>query len=659
MSSPVHHLSHPKYRRDMDGLRAVAVLPVVVFHAFPGWLPGGFTGVDVFFVISGFLISTIIFENLDRGTFSFAEFYVRRIKRIFPALLLVLATSFAFGWFGLFSEEYQQLGKHMAAGAGFISNLVLWQESGYFDAAADTKPLLHLWSLGIEEQFYIAWPLTLWVAWKRKFNLLILTILVATVSFYLNVTGVKQHAVAAFYSPQTRCWELLSGSLLAWLTIYRKDAVSTMGARLSNVLGAMGALLLVYGFLCIKADSFPGVWAAVPVTGAIACISAGPKAWVNRTVLSNRIAVQIGLISFPLYLWHWPLLSFARIVEGEFPSRYVRAAAVILSIVLAALTYELVEKNVRPAGHDKLKAGALVLLMALVGFVGLNTYREDGLPSRSYVGSFSNPQADLAFTQDLGRPAAATIMLLGDSHAARLVPGLKRVMGDSVADYTSAGCIPFHDVDRYDHRFVPGSCLKSMNAALAKLEQSREMTGIIVTSMGPIYLTGEAFKGMDPARVAGLGVVLASHPEIKDRWQIYAYGLRNTLERLSAANKNVLFVIDVPELDFNPRSCIAGRPLAPMGKKAGACAVSRLEYDKRSQRYKELVHSIVKDFPRVKVYDPTDDFCDEKLCWAMRDGRLLYHDADHLSDAGSNYLVERMAPLLKGPMSLAVEAGAK
>lgn len=226
MTTTASHLSHPKYRPDIDGLRAVAVLSVVAFHAFPGWMKGGFIGVDVFFVISGFLISTIIFENLDRGTFRFVEFYARRIKRIFPALLLVLIVSYAFGWFALLSDEYKQLGKHIAAGTGFVSNLVLWGEAAYFDNSADTKPLLHLWSLGIEEQFYVIWPFVLWLAWKRKLNLLTLTIFVALVSLYLNLKGIKKDEVSTFYSPQTRFWELLSGSILAWFALYKKDALN-------------------------------------------------------------------------------------------------------------------------------------------------------------------------------------------------------------------------------------------------------------------------------------------------------------------------------------------------------------------------------------------------------------------------------------------------
>ena len=171
---PAHSelLTLPKYRADIDGLRAIAVLSVVGFHAFPKWVAGGFIGVDIFFVISGFLISTIIFGNLTAGTFSFIEFYSRRVRRIFPALLLLLIACYAFGWFALLADEYKQLGKHIAGGAGFVSNLVLWNERGYFDNSAVTKPLLHLWSLGIEEQFYIVWPLLLWLASRLRVNLL-------------------------------------------------------------------------------------------------------------------------------------------------------------------------------------------------------------------------------------------------------------------------------------------------------------------------------------------------------------------------------------------------------------------------------------------------------------------------------------------------------
>jgi peptidoglycan/LPS O-acetylase OafA/YrhL len=192
MINPSTDLSHPKYRPDIDGLRAIAVLAVVGFHAFPSFMKGGFIGVDIFFVISGFLISTILFENLERGTFHFSQFYARRIKRIFPALVFVLLISLVAGWFLLLADEYQQLSKHVAAGAGFISNFVLLEEVGYFNNAAETKPLLHLWSLGIEEQFYFIWPMLLWFTWKRHFNFLSITLVLLVTSFLLNVKGFVQ-----------------------------------------------------------------------------------------------------------------------------------------------------------------------------------------------------------------------------------------------------------------------------------------------------------------------------------------------------------------------------------------------------------------------------------------------------------------------------------
>lgn len=341
-------------------------------------------------MISGYLISTIIFENLDKGTFSFAEFYARRIRRIFPALILVLAACFAFGWFALLADEYKQLGKHIAAGAGFISNFVLWNEVGYFDNSSETKPLLHLWSLGIEEQFYIVWPL-LWFAWKRKFNLLTITILVVIASFVLNIKGIKQDAVATFYSPQTRFWELLCGSLLAWFTLYKNDAFTDTktkidgwlssiiyrekqvldGKSLSNVLSFIGLFLLAYGFWRINKElKFPGKWALMPVVSAVLIITAGSKAWINRMVLSNKLAVWFGLISFPLYLWHWPLLSFARIIEGEVPARKIRIAAVVASILLAWFTVKVIEK---PFRFGEQKAGLkLITLCGLLSALGLS-----------------------------------------------------------------------------------------------------------------------------------------------------------------------------------------------------------------------------------------------------------------------------------------------
>lgn len=214
---------HPAYRPDIDGLRAVAVLSVIAFHATPYWMPGGFAGVDIFFVISGYLISSLVLADVARGTFTLGDFYVRRIKRIFPALILMLTTVFTVGWFVLYPDEHEQLGKHIAAGVGFVSNIVLWRESGYFDVNAELKPLLHLWSLGIEEQFYILWPLLLALTWRWRSIQWTLILAIAAGSFLLNLLRVAGHPETTFYLPPTRIWELLVGCTLAYAQQFRTE----------------------------------------------------------------------------------------------------------------------------------------------------------------------------------------------------------------------------------------------------------------------------------------------------------------------------------------------------------------------------------------------------------------------------------------------------
>ncbi len=438
------HFAHDKYRPDIDGLRAIAVLSVVIFHAFPEMLGGGFIGVDIFFVISGFLISKIIFESLERGSFSFAEFYARRIKRIFPALFVVLVFSYILGWFSLFSDEYKQLGKHIAAGAGFSSNFILWDEVNYFDNAAETKPLLHLWSLGIEEQFYIAWPLLLWAGWKRNVNFLIIIVSLFCVSIYLNIKGVGTNLTATFYSPQTRIWELLSGSFLAYIDVYkvsikklsnlfRKISVNNQQTNLinhhvsswrimfsfaetsfsptlhhkcrrifsqiftNNILSTFGLVLFFYGLYRIhKNINFPGVWAIIPVASAVLIIRAGKEAWINKKLLSNRIIVWFGLISFPLYLWHWSLLSFIRIFEGGTPSRIIRLMAVLVSIVLSWIVYRFIEQPIRFSGvNHKMKTIVLFISMVFIGCVGYITYYFDGYELRESIKGYVNNKNEL------------------------------------------------------------------------------------------------------------------------------------------------------------------------------------------------------------------------------------------------------------------------
>ncbi len=654
------------------------MLAVIVFHAFPRALRGGFVGVDVFFVISGYLISTILFQNLGRGTFSFTVFYARRIKRIFPALLVVLVACYAFGWFALLADEYKQLGKHIAAGAGFVSNIALWGEAGYFDNSAETKPLLHLWSLGIEEQFYIAWPLLLWIAWKRNVSLLTVTVLVAVVSFGLNLREVRTDAAAAFYAPQTRVWELLCGSVLAWVGLYRREAVVTLrvkldrwlsarlgraqpdlgGTALPNLLAWSGVGFLAYGFGQINGNlSFPGAWALLPVLGTVLLIAAGPTAWVNRTILSHRIAVSIGLISYPLYLWHWPLLSFARIVESETPGPAIRSTAVAVSLLLAWLTYRLVERPLRFGKAGRGKVAALVGLMAIVGSVGFDTFRREGYDFRASVQGFANNKNELVRTpatdpeclEYVGTTAplfpycrftraggAETVAVIGDSHAHVAYPGIAdslRAMGINTVLLANSGCPPLLGVPipgRTDPD--PRACQHRIDELLEVVLRRGDIRRVVFVARGPIYFTGTVPLSGDRDVLRGSAVSLAE----------YQAGTQRTIDRLVAGGKAVFYVTENPELSSLPAACIV-RPLRVHAKD---CRVERTSVLSRQGDYLAMVEAL----SGATVIEGIAIFCPTERCLVFDSaGALLYADDHHLSVAGSRFQARAVLPSLLGP----------
>lgn len=472
----------PAYRPDVDGLRALAITCVLAFHAFPKAVAGGFIGVDVFFVISGFLISSIILKGLRRGDFSFADFYARRIRRILPSLCLVMLAVFVVAWFTFLPEELRSLGRHLLGGSLFASNFVLWQEAGYFGPAAETKPLLHLWSLGIEEQFYLIWPLVMLAGWRRGWNLLRLTLAVAALSFVANAAWIQHDPVATFYLPFTRFWEILAGSLLAQAEFARpaniegdrhKAVRRWPVAMAATPMSMLGAVLLVTGLLTIEPlRAFPGFWALLPVLGTMLLIAAGSQTWLNRRVLAQPAMVWVGLISYPLYLWHWPILVLLRMRFGTDPGLAPVCGALGISVALAWLTTVWIDRPVRFGPHGTAKVWALCSLAVAIAILGAIAVHKNGWPKR-----FSGDLARLgAFTYDYrtayregscflrpeqgagdfkdctstaAPPGAPSIVLWGDSHAAHLYPGLKdRLEGRfRLTQLTSSLCPPLLDFD--------------------------------------------------------------------------------------------------------------------------------------------------------------------------------------------------------------------
>lgn len=538
LTNPTAH--HLKYRSDIDGLRAVAVLAVVGFHAFPSWVHGGFVGVDIFFVISGFLISSIIFLNLEKDKFSIIDFYDKRIRRIFPALLVVMLGSLVFGWHLLLVDEYKQLGKHLVSGVAFITNFILWKESSYFDNVAETKPMLHLWSLAVEEQFYIFWPILLSFFWGRRRVLGLAIALILAGSFGMNIYWTSNHPDAAFYLPMPRFWELLAGAVLAYIAMY-KPAVHQ---RYPNEQSFAGAALLVVGLVYIdKTQHFPGWLALLPVIGAFLLISAGPNAWVNRHVLGSKVLVSIGLISYPLYLWHWPLLSFAHILELNSPE--IKLAAVFLSFVLAIATYFWVEKPVRFGAYGKEKSFALLGSMLLVGVGAGYIYAQNGLaridggavdrpefyryfsniPNGRLVEvfeknfrhdcNFSDIQKEISgdknrtpkdeipsscYARDTAKYDKA-VFIWGDSHAQMLNFGLTKNLQSNwqVLQVASSGCRPSVDVASDSST---SSCVRSNWFALKAIAQARPDVVVVAQRAGHSEVAAQLIK----AKLTQLGV---------------------------------------------------------------------------------------------------------------------------------------------------------
>jgi peptidoglycan/LPS O-acetylase OafA/YrhL len=638
-------LNH-KYRPDIDGLRALAVLAVIAFHAFPAQASGGFIGVDIFFVISGYLISTIIFENLDKGTFKFSEFYARRIARIFPALILVLVASFTFGWFVLLADEFKQLGKHIAAGAGFISNLVLWQEVGYFDNSAETKPLLHLWSLGIEEQFYIAWPLMVWMAWKRKFLLLAMIIIVSIVSVVLNIQGVRQDAVATFFSPQTRFWELSCGSLLAWLKLYKKG--STDHQALDNILAIVGLSLLAFGFWRInKQLSFPGQWALIPVIGTALLLAAGPKAYVNHHLLSNKIAVWFGLISYPLYLWHWPLLSFARVVESATPSASLRIAAIALAILLAWLTYKFVESPIRLNKAGKTKTAVLVVFMLVIGYVGYNAYQRDGLKFRSSIKNLSEINAEfvgpmwrfakndicqrkypLAGVEKYGwwfcmasSEEKPTLLLLGNSYANHFFPG---IIFNPQLSHHSVLSIGVCDAAWVDEAQLTSETTPYPCSGRRPLDQQTFINDLIKKEKSIRYT------------IIG-GLPSAPTPE-------NISGIIRRIEFLKANGITVILFVPHLRIEYDIKACYA-RPLATPKQD---CQLPVKAYDDLKERFAVLVDRVKQTHPDVLFFDANTIFCNETICnFKLPIMPAFRDDSAHLSEFASKLVFDKFVDWAK------------
>ncbi len=632
----------PGYRPDIDGLRAIAVLAVLGFHAFPGGMKGGFVGVDIFFVISAYLITTLLLLNLKRGEFSYVHFYIRRINRLFPALRLILVGCLVAGWFLLTDFEYKLFGKQIGAASIYVSNLLLWHEAGYFDIDSELKPLLHLWSLAVEEQFYLVWPPVLAFAWRCKWNLPAMLLVILALSLAADLFELDRNAVATFFSPATRFWELAAGGLLAALEERRKIDLP-IGAR--HVLSGLGLLALALGFAVIDGTvPFPDWLALLPCGGAFLLIAAGPTGWFNK-VLALRPLVAIGLISYPLYLWHWPLLSFAHIVDTSTPTLLTRSVLAALSFPLAAATYQFVEKPIRFGPGGGKKAAVLLGLVLAVGALGAVVYAKNGFPGRTVIGQKRPPVvhtpgepapacvgreslppelANLCVSH-LNPGAKTRVVLWGDSHAevwSMPLTALAKARGFELFVLRHDGCPPIEGVWRPANNASLTLCetpdiLRRIEDAVIALKPDV----VVLTARWSLYSHGWVRNG----RMLKANGFLADKPVAtateQTSQEALAREIPRSIEKLQAQGIKVIVIRNPPVLHWE---------VTNQRKSPDELQVTAAEHAALS-RFTDDIFGGLRD---VAIFDPAKDLCHD-TCAVERGGELLYFDDNHLSGPGA------------------------
>lgn len=672
------------YRPDVDGLRALAVAAVVVFHAFPSALPGGFTGVDVFFVISGYLITRILRdESVRAGRISLIDFYARRARRILPALLLVVSVVAAMGWFALLAHEYKLLGRHIYSAMLFIYNLRLMSEVGYFDISADMKPLLHLWSLAVEEQFYLVWPILMILALRMRAPLLWVAAGVTALSFACNLYGSFAGWEGIYYNPLARAWQLGIGAVIAALEgrgIYGRSLSNFRGGAVAcRVLEWAGLGLIVAGFSLIdRTMLYPG-WAAVcPTIGAGLLILCGD---VQRggaaRVMAWRPFVVAGLVSYPLYLWHWPFLSFARIMEGGAGGVGNGAVigAVILSCVAAGLTYVAVE---RPVKRMKARRIAPVLLGGLVVLfaAGQVIKEKNGLPERENLAfledtlaQFARPAqrdeacADLYDPQErldyclLSRPAGGmatadkgVIAVVGDSHAHTVFPGLSQAAaekGYATVLLANSRCLPFPGTTQGTGLDKRTDCMERTRLIQDILNRP-EFKAVVIASRGPVYFEGKGFgfaeRDMPSFPLLDAQGEPGGEALFFDGLAALAKGAGEADSGIAADRRDVVYVLQVPEIGIEMNACTA-RPWRLTGREI-ACSVAMDTMARRMGVYRAGVSALAQG-GAFTVVDPQDLFCDATVCHAQdAQGRYLYADDDHMSVYASGLVAPRILSAL-------------
>ncbi len=685
------------YRRDIDGLRAIAVLLVIIHHVAPDLLPGGFVGVDVFFVISGYLMTGILDASMRDGSYRYVDFEWKRCRRIVPALVAVLVATLIMGACIMTGPELVNLARHVIGGSLSSSNLLLWSEVGYFDTSSAIKPLLHLWSLGIEEQFYVLWPLLLSILPVIGRTRLLVVAALSAASLMISENLAYADPSQAFYLLHSRAWELGAGAIVAlvWplserISTPARDDTKHVHAT-ASVLGLL--VILAAAWKTRATDTWPGLSALAPVVGTALILAAGPHTFGTRMALESGIARWIGQRSYALYLWHWPPLAFLHILAAErawsaSTLQWASALAMIPVVVLSHATLTLIERPardraVRTAASSVIRARHLMPYGMILGALALTSaalMRTHGLPNRYGTAGTdavallrdASPDSITAYgtyatrcrLADKGNAtwcwrttgAGKGIAVFGDSHAEVLFAGLADLKGPRPLLLTGRkGCAPLLQPDVIDNR-LSEICRRAAQLAHAAIRSDTGIGTVLMVSRGAAYITGEGF-GVDTQRPVVPVTVRRTLRDTVELQRALESGLEASIRSFLAAGKRVVLVIGVPELGFLPEECLIGRPFG-LREIRTPCAVPRPTVDQRNHAYRALVRRLSARIPALEVVDASSIFCDDQLCHAQRNGRLLYQDANHLTLAGSRLVVAPLRTMLSLPAQSATIARA-
>lgn len=640
-----------KYRSEIDGLRTLAVIPVILFHAGFSIFSGGYVGVDIFFVISGYLISTILIDQISTGKFSIVDFYERRARRILPALFFVMICTIPFAWLWMVPGQFKDFSQALVAISFFASNILFWRKEDYFAPTAEENPLLHTWSLAVEEQFYVFFPILLLILWRFGKNPVFYTvILLSALSFLLAEYGWRNHPQANFYLLPTRAWELGAGAICAFL-LHGKTA------KPNQPLSGLGLLMISYSiFVFDETVPFPSVYSLVPVIGTALIILFGSKGTFIEKLLSTKIMVGVGLISFSAYLWHQPIFAFARIRGLDIDNTVFMLLLTVTSIILAYISWRYIEQPFRKKGHTVVSISRIsrhqvfgMAIFSSLGFVsfGLYGHINNGLSERTAPSGYTFKAIDIdaklrvnhglssecesAFTLSENCRTAynADVMLWGDSYAMHLAQAIVNSPsfdGHGLIQFTKSACSPIPNLALTNRRYTQSwaeGCIQFNDAVINWLHEASNIRYVVMSS--PMGILGsKAFDSNGRLVTEPLDSVLEELIELRKKFDILgvkgvfiAPPPRSGIDLSQCTVQNIIFGSD-RSCDFLRHQFSEGHLLA-------------MDF---------LLH---EDFP-FDVINLEDWLCNDTECSTVFSGGdqiNIFRDRGHLSHQGSTELGRR------------------